>query len=115
MTTDRFREFADDDLAFDAGANSAGAEVKDPETVSNVHRLPRTRWRSLGEHLDYTHWPERDRFIELDRKIAIDCPSKPMQLSRTSKSLSPLWKQPPGGRTLVRRIGGSPASNRVTA
>ncbi|HTA46677.1 MAG TPA: hypothetical protein VK789_29740 [Bryobacteraceae bacterium] len=26
-------------------------------------------WRSLGRHLDYTTWADRDRFVELDRAI----------------------------------------------
>jgi len=27
-------------------------------------------WRSLGGYLDYTTWPDRKRFLELDRAIA---------------------------------------------
>ena len=41
----------------------------DPEAFSALYRLPRARWRSLGEHLDYTHWPDRERFVQLDREI----------------------------------------------
>jgi hypothetical protein len=39
------------------------------ETVSRVRRQPPGPWRSLGQHLDYTDWPERDRFVQLDREI----------------------------------------------
>jgi hypothetical protein len=39
------------------------------ETISRVHRQPPGPWRSLGQHLDYTDWPERDRFVYLDREI----------------------------------------------
>jgi len=67
MTTDRFREFADDVLI--QPAISAGDRVKDLEAVSNLRRLPRARWRSLGQHLDYSNWPDRERFMELDRAI----------------------------------------------
>jgi len=28
-------------------------------------------WRSLGGFLDYEHWPDRDRFVELDAAIAV--------------------------------------------
>jgi len=27
-------------------------------------------WRSLGGYFDYSHWAERERFLELDRAIA---------------------------------------------
>jgi hypothetical protein len=68
MTTDRFKEFADDGLAQPA-AQRARNPGSVPETLSNLNRLPRARWRSLGAHLDYTHWPERDRFLQLDCEI----------------------------------------------
>jgi hypothetical protein len=61
MTTDRFDEFADDDPAL--------SDVRDPEALSNLRRLPHGPWRSLGEHLDYTNWSERERFQQLDREI----------------------------------------------
>jgi hypothetical protein len=28
-------------------------------------------WRSLGGFLDYEHWLDRDRFVELDRAISL--------------------------------------------
>ncbi len=28
-------------------------------------------WRSLGGFLDYEHWPDRDRFMELDAAISL--------------------------------------------
>jgi hypothetical protein len=28
-------------------------------------------WRSLGGHLNYENWPERERFLELDQAIAV--------------------------------------------
>jgi hypothetical protein len=39
------------------------------ETISRVRRQPPGPWRSLGQHLDYTNWPERDRFLQLDQEI----------------------------------------------
>ncbi len=42
-------------------------------------------WRSLDGFLDYEHWPDRDRFIELDSAIALmreDADDTPSELSR---------------------------------
>ena len=30
-------------------------------------------WRSIGGYLDYTDWKDRERFMELDRAIAMSC------------------------------------------
>ncbi len=38
-------------------------------TVRPLSRLPPGAWRSLGRHLDYTNWADRERFLELDRAI----------------------------------------------
>ena len=39
------------------------------ETVSRLRRLPPGPFRSLGEYLDYSGWPDRERFLELDRAL----------------------------------------------
>jgi hypothetical protein len=42
----------------------------EPLTIRQpLSQLPPGPWRSLGGYLDYSDWPERDRFIELDRAI----------------------------------------------
>lgn len=41
-------------------------EVKPP-----MPKLAAGPWRSLGGYFDYSLWPDRDRFLELDRAIAI--------------------------------------------
>lgn len=35
-----------------------------------LQKLEAGPWRSLGGYFDYSLWPERDRFLELDRAIA---------------------------------------------
>jgi hypothetical protein len=35
-----------------------------------LEQTPPGPWRSLGSYLDYTDWPDRERFVELDRSIA---------------------------------------------
>jgi hypothetical protein len=35
-----------------------------------LQKLPPGEWRSLGGYFDYSHWIDRDRFMELDRAIA---------------------------------------------
>jgi hypothetical protein len=40
-----------------------------PEIQTRLQRLPQSPWRSLGGLLDYTDWPERDRFVRLDMEI----------------------------------------------
>ncbi len=42
-----------------------GREIKEP-----MEKLPEGPWRSLGGYFDYSLWPERERFLELDRIIA---------------------------------------------
>jgi hypothetical protein len=39
---------------------------EDIESFSALFELPPGRWRSLGRHLDYTDWADRDRFKALD-------------------------------------------------
>lgn len=39
------------------------------ECPSPLAKLPASRWRSLGEYLDYTAWPGRERFAQLDMEI----------------------------------------------
>ena len=43
--------------------------VATPEIQTRLQRLPQSPWRSLGGLLDYTDWPERDRFAQLDMEI----------------------------------------------
>jgi hypothetical protein len=40
-------------------------EIKPP-----LEKLADGPWRSLGGYFDYSLWPERERFLELDRAIA---------------------------------------------
>jgi hypothetical protein len=45
------------------------ANPEDVEAVSRLRRLPPGPFRSLGGFLDYAEWPDRDRFLELDRSL----------------------------------------------
>ena len=74
MTTDRFKELADEDVVLrqvpiPAVPILGWGGLDDPEAFSALRPLPRGRWRSIGQHLDYTHWPDRERFKQLDREI----------------------------------------------
>jgi hypothetical protein len=42
---------------------------EDHEKLSVLYPLPVGPWRSLGKHLDYTNWADRDHFMQLDREI----------------------------------------------
>ena len=35
-----------------------------------MEKLAAGPWRSLGGYFDYSHWPDRERFLELDKAIA---------------------------------------------
>ncbi len=50
-------------------AQPACDSEKDIEAISALFELPAGPWRSLGQHLDYTDWPDRERFIALDHAI----------------------------------------------
>jgi len=40
---------------------------------SGLELIPESHpWRSLGGFLDYEHWLDRDRFVELDKAISLD-------------------------------------------
>ena len=43
--------------------------MKENPYANPLPRLQPGRWISTGRVLDYEHWPERDRFRELDRLI----------------------------------------------
>lgn len=49
----------------DAAINHPLREIKPP-----MPKLAAGPWRSLGGYFDYSLWPDRDRFLELDRAIA---------------------------------------------
>lgn len=47
----------------------SGQEEPAPVLVRPLREVAPGPWRSLGRYLDYTNWPERERFVELDRAI----------------------------------------------
>ena len=49
----------------DAANGAAAPEIKPP-----LPKLAAGPWRSLGGYFDYTHWADRERFLELDKAIA---------------------------------------------
>ena len=49
---------------------SAGDPANEAESVSNLRELPPGPFRSLGRVLDYSDWPDRDRFLELDKALS---------------------------------------------
>jgi hypothetical protein len=61
-----------------------GADEDSPEvTKTNGVELPEllpSPWRSLGKRLDYSNWPDRERFVELDaailakQELLLQCP-----------------------------------------
>jgi hypothetical protein len=79
MTNDfRFAEFETDDFSDFEPALSAGSSF-DPSQESihvPLNRVPPGLWTSRGGYLDYTQWPERERFAELDRVLEAEGKSK---------------------------------------
>ena len=67
-----------------------------PAEASCLPELPPSRWRSLGKHLDYTYWADRDRFVELDARIMAN---KELELQRTDNSRSAEAKTEQSDRT----------------
>lgn len=58
------------------------------EAVSRLRRLPPGPFRSLGGFLDYSNWPDRDRFLELDR--ALKARHQLMAIDRVAPETTPL-------------------------
>jgi hypothetical protein len=46
-------------------------EFETSQTSGPLKKLPSGPWTSLGGYLDYASWPERDRFLELDRALLV--------------------------------------------
>jgi hypothetical protein len=60
------------------------AERSEREEEVSAVSLPQPKlapypWRSLGGHLDYTDWPERERFAELDLAIEVRRDASPAE------------------------------------
>ena len=56
------------DLDFDEMPLEGWLE-QDDRAGRTLKPLPPGPWRSLGRHLDYTNWADRERFLELDNAI----------------------------------------------
>jgi len=63
---------------------------------SGLQLIPESHpWRSLGGFLDYEHWLDRDRFIELDEAISIldeDAEQPPLRMFQSPKAIE--WSRP---------------------
>jgi hypothetical protein len=73
VTKDKFKKEKEQEFVqFEADElEAAGESLEDPESGSSLYPLPPGRFRSLGRHLDYTDWPDRERFVALDRELKI--------------------------------------------
>jgi hypothetical protein len=60
-----FEPKSDENSTYDSDELSAAIETSTP-----IPRFPPGPWRSLGGYFDYSQWPDRDRFLELDRALA---------------------------------------------
>ena len=69
METNHLTAALEESQVFGASEIAATNAPTDRDSFSALHPLPPGPWRSLGRHLDYTNWPARERFMELDRKI----------------------------------------------
>lgn len=49
---------------------AATAALPPRETKPQMAKLAEGPWRSLGGYFDYSLWPDRERFLELDRAIS---------------------------------------------
>jgi hypothetical protein len=45
------------------------APIEAVRVVSRLREQPPGPYRSLGKYLDYSNWPDRERFLELDQDI----------------------------------------------
>ena len=45
-------------------------DISSREVRPPLPKLAAGPWRSLGGYFDYSHWPDRERFLELDKAIA---------------------------------------------
>jgi len=50
-----------------SGKDESTREARPQAPLQQLEAGP---WRSLGGYFDYSLWPDRDRFLELDRAIA---------------------------------------------
>ena len=69
MRNHRFAEERKDWTSYDADG--------DFDAMTELFELPPSPWRSLGRHLDYGSWPDRDRFVILDREIKVTSTRNP--------------------------------------
>lgn len=55
----------------DSGSSSSHhTRLETCETKPPLEKVAEGPWRSLGGYFDYSLWPDRERFMELDRAIA---------------------------------------------
>jgi hypothetical protein len=57
------------------------------EMRAPLQKLEAGPWRSLGGYFDYSLWPERDRFLELDRAIAAGQDLRDAAIDRDSEMI----------------------------
>lgn len=69
METSQLKTATEENQVFRSFETTATNVPENPDSFSALHRLPPGPWRSLGQLLDYTNWPDRERFMELDRAI----------------------------------------------
>jgi hypothetical protein len=64
------RELAREQEVLDHPPQESRACQRPWENSSPLQKVPPGEWRSLGGYFDYSHWVDRERFLELDKAIA---------------------------------------------
>jgi hypothetical protein len=59
----------DTEIEDEFGFGPYDAPLESVRVISRLRELPPGPYRSLGKHLNYTDWPDRQRFLELDQDI----------------------------------------------
>jgi hypothetical protein len=63
------------------------ADSPAPQVKPALPKLAAGPWRSLGGYFDYTHWSDRERFLELDKAIAASQELRDSEVERDDEML----------------------------
>jgi hypothetical protein len=86
----------------DAEPAGPAREVKAP-----LPKLEAGPWRSLGGYFDYTHWADRERFLELDKAIAA---SQDLRESEMERDIEMVWAREGGSQSGRRSVRSAQAA-----
>lgn len=81
-----------------ASNKDASENLDEGQITTPLEKLPPGPWCSLGGYFDYSEWPDRQRFLELDKAIAVaqDAPERHAQAEKQVPE--PVRETPPAPR-----------------